>query len=256
LDVLQRVNASTSLADRVAGLLTEEILSGRWPVGSKLPTEVRLVEQLGVSRTVIREAISRLRNAGLVEPRQGSGVFVLKPATAPLDLAVDEAQTPETKIKVLQIVEVRRAVEGEAAGLAAERAAPADVEAMRAALVTLDEAVAGGGDGVDEDLAFHRVIADASGNPVMAATVRYLGDVLRTGIQVTRANEARRDDFIEQVRTEHGAIVDAIEAGDRKAARDAARRHMRHAARRLQDADEGFWAETTVDVETPDVETP
>ena len=249
--MLQRVNASTSLVDRVAGLLTEEILSGRLPVGSKLPTEVKLVEQLGVSRTVIREAISRLRNAGLVEPRQGSGVFVLKPATAPLDLAVDEAHTHEAKAKVLQIVEVRRAVEGEAAGLAAERATPSDVATMRAALVTLDEAVAAGGDGVDEDLAFHRVIADSTENPVMGATVRYLGEVLRTGMRVTRANEARRDDFMEQVRSEHGAIVDAIDAGDRKAARDAARRHMRQAARRLQDADEKFWAEATVAVDTP-----
>src|SRR5437870_2972257 len=98
------MNASTSLADRVAERLAEEIRAGRWPVGSKLPTEVRLVEQLGVSRTVVREAISRLRNAGLVEPRQGSGVFVLQPMTAPLDLAVADDQLPETKVKVLQIV--------------------------------------------------------------------------------------------------------------------------------------------------------
>jgi GntR family transcriptional repressor for pyruvate dehydrogenase complex len=245
--VLPRVNASTSLADRVASILTEEIRSGRWPVGSKLPTEVRLVEQLGVSRTVVREAISRLRTAGLVESRQGSGVFVLEPNTAPLDLAVDEStsHTPETKLKVLQIVEVRRAVEAEAAGLAAEQADAEEITAMRDALVTLDQVVAAGGDGVEEDLAFHRVIADASGNPVMAATVRYLGEVLRTGIQVTRANEARRDDFIQQVRDEHAAIVAAIASGDPDAARAAAREHMRQAARRLQDADEKFWAQTS-----------
>ena len=243
--MLSRVNASTSLADRVADVLTEEIHSGRWPVGSKLPTEVRLVEQLGVSRTVVREAISRLRNAGLVEPRQGSGVYVLKPTMAPLDLSVDERHTPETQVKVLQVVEVRRAVEAEAAGLAAERGTLDDIAAMREALVTLDRAVASGGDGVEEDLAFHRTIADASGNPVLAATVRYLGEVLRTGIRVTRANEARREDFIQQVRDEHVAIVAAIASGDRKAARGAARAHMRHAARRLQDADDRFWAEAS-----------
>jgi GntR family transcriptional repressor for pyruvate dehydrogenase complex len=251
--VLPRVNASTSLADRVAVVLTEEIRSGRWPVGSKLPTEVQLVEQLGVSRTVVREAISRLRNAGLVEPRQGSGVFILNRATAPLDLAVDEDQTPENKVKVLQIVEVRRAVEAEAAGLAAERATPADIRAMRDALVALDLAVAEGGDGVEEDLAFHRTIADASDNPVLAATVRYLGEVLRTGIRVTRANEARRADFIQQVRDEHARIVHAIESGDRDAASGAARAHMREAARRLQDADQGFWeqaADVNITVDT------
>lgn len=245
------MTASTSLADQVAAALTDEIRSGRWPVGSKLPTEVRLVEQLGVSRTVVREAISRLRNAGLVEPRQGSGVFVLQPNTTPLDLAVAEHHTPETKVKVLQIVEVRRAVEAEAACLAAERATPANVRAMRDALVALDLAVADGGDGVDEDLGFHRTIADASNNPVMAATVHYLGEVLRTGMLITRANEARRADFLREVRDEHARIVDAIEAGDSEAASDAARAHMREAARRLQDADDEFWAQApqaTVDL--------
>jgi len=242
--VLPRVNASTSLADRVATVLADEIRSGRWPVGSKLPTEVRLVEQLGVSRTVVREAISRLRNAGLVEPRQGSGVFVLRPTAAPLDLSVED-HAPDTKVKVLQIVEVRLAVEAEAAGLAAERVVEKKLAVMRQALDGIDEAVSAGGDGVEEDLAFHRSIADASGNPVLAATVRYLGEVLRTGMRVTAANEARRQDFIEEVRNEHAAIFTAVESGDRNAARAAARAHMRHAARRLQDADERFWAQTS-----------
>lgn len=245
--MLSRVNASTSLADRVAAVLTEEIRGGRWPVGSKLPTEVTLVQELGVSRTVVREAISRLRNAGLVEPRQGAGVFVLKPIAPPLDLSVDETSGHATamKVKVRQIVEVRRAVEAEAAGLAAERATDADVGVIRDALAAIDDAVAEGGDGVEEDLAFHRVIADASGNPVLAETVRYLGEVMRTGIRVTRANEARRDDFIEQVRHEHAAIVSAIVSRDPAAAAEAARIHMVGADRRLQDADDKFWAQAS-----------
>ena len=242
--MLTRVNASTSLADRVAAALTDEIRSGRWPVGSKLPTEVALVQELGVSRTVVREAISRLRTAGLVEPRQGSGVFVLKPGAAPLDLSVDESSGHHSAIKaqVLQIVEVRRAVEAEAAGLAAERATEAEIGAVRDALRAIDEAAAAGGDGVDEDLAFHRAIADASGNPVLAETVRYLGEVMRTGIRFTRANEARRDDFIQQVRDEHAAIVAALAARDTARASAAARAHLMGADRRLQDADERFWA--------------
>ena len=239
--MLNRVNASASLADQVAEMLTEEILSGRLEVGSKLPTEVQLVKELGVSRTVVREAISRLRNAGLVEPRQGSGVFVLQPATTPLDLSVSQKRGTDTKAKVLQIVEVRRAIEAEAAGLAAERSTSADVAAMRTALDTIERAIDAGGDGVDEDLAFHRTIAESTGNPVLAATVRYLGEVLRSGIRVTRANEARRSDFANQVRAEHAAIVDAIERRDRTAARSAAREHMVQAAVRLQDADDRFW---------------
>lgn len=242
-----KVSGPVRLADQVAAMLSEEIESGRLAEGDKLPTEVELVRQLGVSRTVVREAVSRLRNAGLVEPRQGLGVFVMPRRTRPLDL---EAEAADTKSKVLQIVEVRRAMEGEAAHLAAARATPGDLARMRQALDAIDAAVASGGDGVDEDLAFHQSIAESTGNTVMVSTVRYLGEVLRSGIRVTRANEARRGDFIEAVRQEHHAILAAIEAGDGTAARTAARRHMKHAAARLQDADDGFWTQTEdVDVD-------
>lgn len=239
--MFSKVSGPIRLADRVAAILSEEIESGRLAEGDKLPTEVELVKQLGVSRTVIREAVSRLRNAGLVEPRQGRGVFVMPRRTRPLDL---EAETSGTKSKVLQIVEVRRAMEGEAASLAATRATPDDIARMRQSLAAIDEAVAAGGDGVDEDLAFHQSIAESTGNAVMVSTVRYLGEVMRGGIRVTRANEARRNDFIEAVRVEHHAILAAIESGDTEAARSAVRRHMKHAASRLQDADEGFWTRT------------
>ncbi|MGX1566479.1 FadR/GntR family transcriptional regulator [Streptomyces sp. NPDC055509] len=96
---------------------------------------------------------------------------------------------------------------------------------------------------MDEDLAFHRSIAESTGNTVLVSTLRYLGDVSRSGIRVTRANEARRNDFIEAVRAEHHAILAAIEARDAEAARGAARLHMNHAAARLQDADDGFWTD-------------
>ncbi|MFF3495509.1 FadR/GntR family transcriptional regulator [Streptomyces sp. NPDC002795] len=240
--MFNKVDGPVRLADRVAAMLTQEIESGRLTEGDKLPTEVELVKQLGVSRTVIREAVSRLRNAGLVEPRQGRGVFVLPRRIRPLDLEAG-AESPGTLAKVLQIVEVRRAMEAEAAHLAATRAQPADIVRMRAALAAIDTAVAAGGDGTDEDLAFHRSIAESTGNPVLVSTVHYLGEVSRGGIRVTRANEARRDDFFEAVRQEHQAILTAVESADPKAARTAARRHMKHAATRLQKADPEFWDE-------------
>ncbi|WP_328347434.1 FadR family transcriptional regulator [Streptomyces violaceus] len=236
--MFSKVSGPVRLADQVAATLSEEIESGRLAEGDRLPTEVELVRQLGVSRTVVREALSRLRNAGLIEPRQGIGVFVLPRRTRPLDL-----EAADTKAKVLQIVEVRRAMEGEAAHLAATRATPLDLARMRQALDAIDSAVGAGGDGVDEDLAFHRSIAESTGNTVMVSTLRYLGDVSRSGIRVTRANEARRNDFIEAVRAEHHAILAAIEARDAEAARMAARLHMNHAAARLQDADGRFWTD-------------
>lgn len=232
---LTRVTGAARLTDQVADLISEEIRSGRLTPGDKLPTEVELVKRLGVSRTVVREAVSRLRNAGLLEPRQGLGVFVLPPRLEPLDLS------PSSKDKVLQVVEVRRALEAEAAALAAERATADDVSTLRVALTAVDAAVGGGGDGVDEDLRLHRFIADATHNPYIVATLSYLGQVMRSSIQITRANEARRRDFIEQVRAEHSAIVEAIAESDPAQAESAARTHMHHAAERLQDADERFW---------------
>ncbi|MGA5895705.1 FadR/GntR family transcriptional regulator [Streptomyces venetus] len=236
--MFSKVSGPVRLADQVAATLSEEIESGRLAEGDRLPTEVELVRQLGVSRTVVREALSRLRNAGLIEPRQGIGVFVLPRRARPLDL-----EAADTRAKVVQIAELRRAIEGDAAHLAATRATAGDLTRMREALDAIDSAVAAGGDGVDEDLAFHGSIAESTGNTVMVSTLRYLGEVLRGGIRVTRANEARRNDFLEAVREEHHAILAAIEARDAEAARRAARRHMDHAAARLQDADDGFWTE-------------
>jgi GntR family transcriptional repressor for pyruvate dehydrogenase complex len=229
--------------DRVAEVISDEITSGRLSPGERLPSEVQLVEQLGVSRTVVREAVSRLRNAGLVEPRQGSGVFVLAPRMKPLDLS---AEAQQTKASVLQVVEVRRAMEGEAAALAATRATPEDIRRIRAALDAIDADVRAGGDGVDADLAFHQSVVDSTGNPVLAETLRYIGSLMHSGMRVTRANEARRADFTAQVRREHQLMLEAIELGDPEAARAAARQHMEHAAERLQEADDRFWTESGV----------
>jgi GntR family transcriptional regulator, transcriptional repressor for pyruvate dehydrogenase complex len=241
--VLPKLSGGVSLVDRVAEVISEEITSGRLSPGDRLPSEVQLVEQLGVSRTVVREAVSRLRNAGLVEPRQGAGVFVLAPRMKPLDLS---AEAQQTKASVLQVVEVRRAMEGEAAALAATRATPEDIRRIRAALEAIDDDVRAGGDGVDADLAFHQSVVDSTGNPVLAETLRYIGSLMRSGMRVTRANEARRADFTAHVRREHDLMLEAIEGGDAEAARAAARQHMEHAAERLQQADDRFWTESGV----------
>src|SRR5438034_1301619 len=87
-------------------------------------------------------------------------------------------------------------------------------EQLADALAALETAVRNGSDGAAQDVAFHMSIARASGNPFIQATLEYLGQYLRGATQVTRANEARRADYAEQVRREHGAIVEAIAAGE------------------------------------------
>ena len=235
------VSSGARLSDQVAEQLAAEIRGGGLAPGDRLPTEARLVEQFGVSRTVVREAVSRLKSLGLVDSRQGSGVYVRQPSSfAPLQFAAQHAASQEA---VVQMVEVRRALEAEVAALAAQRRTAADMRRIQSAVKALDTAVQRGGDGVSEDVRFHRAIADAAGNPFLIQTLEYLGQFLHGATQVTRANEARRLDFAQQVQDEHAAIVQALQAGDVQAARLAAAGHMDNAIRRIRSADPGFWAQ-------------
>lgn len=233
------VSSGARLSDQVATQLAAQIRSGALAPGDRLPTEARLVSQFGVSRTVVREAISRLRSLGLVDSRQGSGVFVLaQTGIAPLQF---EAQHTASLQAVVQMVEVRRALEAEVAGLAASRRNATDLRRIRRAMQALEAAVQKGGDGVEEDVLFHRAIAQAAGNPFLLQTLAFLGQFLHGATRVTRANEARRHDLAQQVRQEHAAIVQALEAGDAQQARCAAAAHMDNAMARLRGADPAFW---------------
>lgn len=223
-----------ALSDTVAQRLLAQIDEGAFTRGAKLPTEAVLAQQFGVSRTVIREAISRLKNEGVVEPRQGSGVFIAAHgAIRPLRLDYAQAVEPGS---VVQLLALRRAIEAEVAGAAALCRTDADLASIDAALDGIDNAVADGADGVAEDVAFHRAIAAATGNPYFLKTLAFLNQYLEAGTLVTRRNEALREDFSRQVRDEHAAIAAAIRAGDEIAARQAAHTHMVNAARRLAQA--------------------
>ncbi|HSW07654.1 FadR/GntR family transcriptional regulator [Aquabacterium sp.] len=221
-----------TLADRLAERLSAQIQRGTLAPGDRLPTEAQLAATHGVSRSVVREAVHRIKSRGLLVSRQGSGVFVSAPAQHQA-LEFDPAVL-ESVEAVVQVVEVRRVLEGEIAALAAERATRAQLTALKQALAAIDAASAAGHDGVAEDLAFHRAIGEATGNPQFRSLLGFLEQYLREGMRITRGNEARRLDFMEAVRKEHRAIVDAIVARDPAAARRAALRHLQHSQRRLE----------------------
>jgi len=239
LDQIPALRVGVRLSEQLAESLAVSIREGNLPPGQRLPTESALMARFGVSRTVVREALSRLKTLGLVESRQGSGAFVKSsaPALEQLVLAPDGSVDA-----VIQMVEVRRALEAEAAALAAARRTPQDLRRIKAAVLALERAVGAGGDGVEEDVAFHTTIAEAARNPFLMATLAYLSHFLINATRVTRANEATRADFAQQVRDEHAAIVRAIEAGDVVAARFAGANHMVNAAERIGRADPGFWS--------------
>ena len=231
----QQPLATQRLSDQLADDLRRQIEAGTVLPGQRLPTEQALAAQYAVSRTVVREAVSRLRSSGLLVARQGSGMFVAAlHAARPLDF---DSSVLADLGAVLDVVEVRRALESEVAALAAQRATSTQRRAIQAALATADASIASGSATVDEDLAFHQTLADAAGNPQFARLLRHLEQYLREAMAVTRRNESMKPEFITEVRQEHQAIVDAVLARDAEAARAAAARHMHQAARRLQDTD-------------------
>ena len=232
------VTPGSRLSDQVAAQLASQIQTGAFQAGDKLPTEAQLALRFAVSRNVVREAISRLKSLKLVDSRQGSGAYVNTATVTPLDFEIPHAAS---QVAVTQMVELRRALEAEVASLAAQRRTAKDVRRMMQAVKALQSAVSAGGDGVAEDVQFHRAIADAAGNPFLIQTLDYLGQFLHGATRVTRANEARRMDFAAQVQAEHDAIVQAVKAGDAPAARQAAATHMDNAIVRIQSADPVFW---------------
>jgi len=241
LDKIPELRVGTRLSEQLAEALVVSIRDGQLPSGQRLPTESALVQRFGVSRTVVREALSRLKTMGLIESRQGSGAFVKDSSQSSAGQLV---LTSDGSVNaVIQMVEMRRALEAESAALAAARRTPADIKSIKDKIASLERAVAAGGDGVAEDVAFHTAIATAANNPFLLATLAYLNQFLRDATRVTRANESTRSDFAQQVRDEHAQIVKSIEAGDAAAARMAGAMHMVNAAERIARADPKFWAQ-------------
>lgn len=228
---------SRSLTQTVVTALSERIRSGEFHVGEKLPTESELMEAFGVSRTVIREAISRLQAAGLVETRHGIGTFLLEPQNEQ-QLRI-RTESILTMLDVLSILELRISLETEAAGLAASRRTEAQVQQLRA---ILDEFAASihkkTGNAVASDVAFHLLVATATGNRYFHDILKQLGKTIipRTRVDSASLAEGDRASYLGRVHLEHEDIYNAIARKDPDAARAAMRTHLANSRERLRKA--------------------
>lgn len=223
-----------NMPDRVTEALQGLIRSGEFPPKSRLPAETEMAARFGVSRTVIREAVSRLKSEGLVQSRQGSGVFVRESnLDAPFRI---NPVVADSALAALQILELRRGLESEIAALAAERRSKKQATEIKEKLRAIDADVAAGNDGVDADMEFHRSIARAAGNPHFLALWDFVSQFLKKTMAITRSLEARKEPLALQVLQEHELLVDAIVRKDIEGARAAARNHMEMAAIRIKSA--------------------
>ncbi|WP_120996540.1 FadR family transcriptional regulator [Stutzerimonas urumqiensis] len=227
-----------SLAQELVTELSQQIRDGVIKRGEKLPTESAIMEAQGVSRTVVREAISRLQASGLVETRHGIGTFVLDVPSS-TGLRIDPA-TIVTLRDVLAILELRISLEVESAGLAAQRRTPEQLKAMREFLDALNDSMIHASDAVGSDFQFHLQIAQATENRYFSDIMNHLGTAI---IPRTRVNSARlaHDDqshYNARLMREHEEIYDAIARQDPDAARAAMRLHLTNSRERLRQAHE------------------
>lgn len=224
---------SSNLTDRVAATLRQEVTGGSLQPGDVLPTEAALAERLGVSRTVLREAVSRLKAEGLVVSKQGLGLVVLN--NRPSSVLRLHAADDEVLDELIGIVELRLGFEIEAAAFAAARRTDDDLAGMREALAEMKAATRSSEvpGGVDADFRFHQAIARATRNPNYVAFFEFFTTLYRRNLLASRARSARAA-RAEQAQKEHEAIYEAIAAGDVAGAREAARRHVENTGLRLR----------------------
>ncbi|MFE3228779.1 FadR/GntR family transcriptional regulator [Nocardia sp. NPDC059228] len=206
------------LAAQAAEVLLSRIRAGEWQLGHRLPGETTLAAQLGVGRSTLREAIRELAGKGVLESRQGAGVFVT---------ALDVAEDWDTVLRrsdIVTVIEARIAIEAEGAALAARRRTPADLRAMLRALAARAES----GDSVeglvDADTAFHRTVVAAAHNDILLELFNAFVPRSRHAMIDMLRIRPMRDPATDHDAHEH--LYDAIRARDPEAAATASRVHL------------------------------
>ncbi|MDO8787129.1 MAG: FadR/GntR family transcriptional regulator [Sulfuritalea sp.] len=228
---LGRIARPVHLSEKVSGDLRGRIASGELKPGDRLPTEKALGEACGVSRSVVREAIARLKADGLIETQQGSGAFVVE-APRVINLRFWKGVGAELD-ELRDIFELRAMVEGAVAELAAQRRDRKDLKAMAQHLQTMDEAMAGGYDGTEADDNFHIAMANATHNSYVTRLVEFLGRHFSDSRKLSWHGTRRELAHPQEAQREHHALFEAISLGNAEAARRNALDHLRGAANRF-----------------------
>jgi GntR family transcriptional repressor for pyruvate dehydrogenase complex len=235
--VFRALAREATLSQRVARQIEEMIVARHLQPGDRLPTERELAGQFGVSRTVVREAVSGLTAKSLLEPVPGGGIIVRVPAAEAVTRSMSLfLRGGRPQMDYAKVHEVRRLLEVEVAGLAAERRTDEDLGALESILAEM-EAI---GDGTSEryikdDVDFHAAIARATHNELfpllLDAVVDIMTEVRRLGTQVPGSYESGV--------AHHRAIYDRIRAGDAVGARQAMFEHLKDSEAIMHRAREG-----------------
>jgi DNA-binding FadR family transcriptional regulator len=227
----KKFKRASGLSEQVADFLVSEIHKGNLRPGERLPSEPVLSKDLGVSRTVIREAFARLKQDGFLDSKQWVGARVAEPGKQrPFRL---EDLNEISLAELSYLYELRVILEGNAAALAAKRRKEKDLKDLKEVLERMDQAVKERKDGTYPDVEFHQMIARATANPYLHDLMRFLNDRLKEVIRRARDHSSYRPSLPQAVQQEHVAIFDAISSGNPARAQTKALAHLRNAAKRL-----------------------
>jgi DNA-binding FadR family transcriptional regulator len=232
--LLRPLRPSRNLTEEMIGRLKKEIGAGRLAPGTRLPTEQDLMSAMGVSRTVVREAVAALRADGLITTRQGSGAYVAADVSrVPFRIDPDGLSSIED---VLEVMELRLAIEVEAAARAALCITPRSLASIARVLGAIEAAVAKGEGAINEDFAFHLAIARASGNSRFAELLEFLGRhvIPRQSVRVAVSPPEEQRKYLARIQSEHRRIYEALRKGDPGEARKAMREHLTRSLKRYR----------------------
>lgn len=219
-----------SLADQVYDQLLMKILEEEYAVHSRLPAEEVLAKTFGVSRPIVRAALSRLRDDGIIQSRRGSGSYVLRRPDRQLISFVPL----ESVSDVQRCYEFRIDVEGAAAAWAARRRDDEDLAAMYNAYEVMEQTYKENGMGVDADQMLHLAVARASKNPFFASVLESLSDQIAHGVKLSRSLTLLDAPVRQElVLSEHRAILEAIRLKQPEVAAATMRHHINAAKDRM-----------------------
>lgn len=230
-----------SLSGEVKRILSDRIAAGRYPIGSRLPSESEMIAEFNVSRTVIREAIANLKASGMVKTVQGSGAFITRPER-PAAFEIEETVNLSAAQELVGIMELRIGLEVESVALAARRRNAEQLALMREALHVFevcleagDFSVAAGERCAEADIAFHRAVSEATGNLHFLRLYNYLSEYMlsRSHMRAIKFGGGSAEEYMRRTVGEHVKIFAAIEAGDSDSARAALYLHLAGSRDRL-----------------------
>jgi GntR family transcriptional repressor for pyruvate dehydrogenase complex len=221
-DVIQIIPRDATLAQHVADQLERLIVQQHFEAGERLPAERELAERFGVSRTVIREAVRTVASKGLLDVRAGSGTLVRKPSSETVAASVALLLSMNGQTTPAKVVEVRRILEVEIAGLAAQRRTDDDLRRLESILQSADEKLDDPDNFIETDIAFHAALAQGTQNELFSVLLSSIANVM-TEVRVVGL---RVPGTPKRALRYHRDIFRAVERGDRDMARDAMNRHM------------------------------